>query len=220
MINNYFVFGLGFLAQGLFSARLLVQWLLSEKAKKVVSPEIFWQLSIFASLLLMGYGILRKDLVIIGGQAVSYFVYIRNLKLKESWEKLPKAVQLLALIAPAFTFVFLLFNHNGYNISDLAHNPDITFILFSMGTMGQVILTFRFVYQWIYSEKRKVSVLPPLFWAISIIGAAIIISYAIIRRDPVLIIGQTFGVIIYSRNLILHYSAQRRNESIKNKDSQ
>lgn len=220
MINNYFIFGLGFLAQGLFSARLLVQWLLSEKAKKVVSPEIFWQLSLFASLLLMGYGILRKDLVIIGGQLVSYFIYTRNLKLKNNWDQLPRTIRLLALMAPFFTLGLLIFNHNGYNFSDLAHNPKINASLFTLGTTGQVIFTFRFIYQWLYSEKKKISVLPPLFWIISISGATIIIGYAIIRKDPVLIVGQTFGILIYSRNLILHYFSLRNNQRLQQKRKQ
>jgi lipid-A-disaccharide synthase-like uncharacterized protein len=210
MINNYFIFGLGFIAQGLFSARLLVQWFLSEKEKKVVSPEIFWQLSIFASFLLMAYGILRKDLIIIGGQVISYFIYIRNLKLKNAWAGIPLWVRVLALIAPLFTFGLLIFNHDGYNIIDLAHNPDISIKLFSIGTIGQIIFTFRFIYQWIYSEKKKASILPPLFWIISITGALIIITYAVIRRDPVLITGQSFGVIIYSRNLILHFLSAKK----------
>lgn len=220
MINNYFIFGLGFLAQGLFSARLLVQWLLSEKAKKVVSPEIFWQLSLFASLLLMAYGILRKDLVIIGGQLVSYFIYIRNLKLKNNWKHLPGAIRLLTNIAPLFTLGLLIFNHNGYNFSDLVHNPNISVKLFTLGTSGQIIFTFRFIYQWLYSEQKKMSVLPPLFWVISISGAFIVISYAVIRKDPVLIMGQTFGILIYSRNLILHYFVKKKNPEINQNKKQ
>lgn len=210
MINDYFIFGLGFVAQGLFSARLLVQWLLSEKAQKVVSPEIFWQLSLFASLLLMGYGILRKDLVVIGGQLVSYFIYIRNLKLKNSRDNFSCAIRFLAPIAPLLMLGILIFNHSGYNFDDLAHNHAISAKLFTIGTVGQTIFTFRFIYQWLYSEKKKISTLPSLFWIISITGAAIIIVYAIIRKDPVLIIGQSFGIFIYSRNIILDYSERRK----------
>lgn len=220
MINNYFIFGLGFVAQGLFSARLLVQWLLSEKAKKVVSPEIFWQLSLFASLLMMGYGLLRKDLVILGGQLVSYFIYIRNLKLKGSWEPLPRPIRVVAFIAPAFTLGLLIFNHHGYNFFDLTHNPDINIKLFTLGTAGQIIFTFRFIFQWLYSEKKKISVLPPLFWLISITGAAVIIAYAIIRKDPVIIVGQAFGMLLYSRNLIIHYFVQEKSVGLKQNKTQ
>ena len=78
-MNQYLVFSIGFLAQILFSARQLTQWIASEKAGRILSPLLFWQLSILASFLLMVYGILRNDLVIILGQIITYGVYIRNL---------------------------------------------------------------------------------------------------------------------------------------------
>ena len=66
-MNQYVIFSIGFLSQILFSARLLVQWISSEKAGRILSPLLFWQLSIFASFLMMVYGILRNDLAIIFG---------------------------------------------------------------------------------------------------------------------------------------------------------
>lgn len=55
--------------------------------------------------------------------------------------------------------------------------------------------------QWIASERRKESVVPTAFWFFSIGGGAILLSYAIHRRDPVFIAGQAMGLLIYSRNL-------------------
>lgn len=78
---NTFFLVLGFLAQGIFSARFLVQWLASEKAKKSVVPNMFWYLSIMGSLLLLIYAIYRKDPVFILGQAAGIFIYSRNLYL-------------------------------------------------------------------------------------------------------------------------------------------
>jgi len=71
------------------------------------------------------------------------------------------------------------------------------------GIIGQVTFTFRFVYQWIYSEKKGQSCLPLGFWIISIIGSIMILSYAIYRMDPVLFIGQGFGIVVYARNISL-----------------
>ena len=62
------IYVIGFLAQVFFSARILLQWILSERAKKVISPAIFWQLSIVGSYLLFVYGWLRDDFAIILGQ--------------------------------------------------------------------------------------------------------------------------------------------------------
>ncbi len=81
-MDYYLILGLGMVAQALFAARFIVQLTKSELAGKVVSPIVFWQLSLLASLLLVIYGFLRNDIVIIGGQAVTYYIYIRNLQLK------------------------------------------------------------------------------------------------------------------------------------------
>lgn len=72
---------LGFVAQGLFSARFLVQWIASERARKSVMPVVFWYLSISGSVLLLAYAIYRKDPVFILGQSAGLVVYIRNLHL-------------------------------------------------------------------------------------------------------------------------------------------
>ena len=72
---------LGFFAQGLFSARFLIQWIASEKAHKSVMPTVFWYLSIAGSIFLLAYAIYRKDPVFILGQTTGMFIYSRNLYL-------------------------------------------------------------------------------------------------------------------------------------------
>ncbi len=76
-----FWLGLGFLAQALFSARFLVQWIASEKAGKSVVPIIFWYISVAGSFLLLLYAIHRRDPVFILGQSTGIFIYGRNLYL-------------------------------------------------------------------------------------------------------------------------------------------
>lgn len=201
-MNQYVIFAIGFLAQILFSARQLTQWISSEKAGKILSPLLFWQLSIVASFLLMLYGILRKDLAIILGQAITYGIYIRNLHYFGFWHKIPAAFRVIILFFPA-TAILLLLTGETYNFQSLISNRDIPFTLLMWGIAGQFIFTFRFVYQWLYSEKRKESILPIGFWIISLTGSLMVLSYAIIRKDPVLFVGQLFGVVVYSRNLIL-----------------
>lgn len=201
-MNQYIVFSVGFLAQALFSARQLTQWIASEKAGRILSPLLFWQLSILASFLLMVYGILRNDLVIILGQIITYGVYIRNLHYHGFWVKIPGLVRILVFVFPGLAVCWLLSGET-YNIHTLFTNKNISTSLMIWGVIGQCVFTFRFIYQWLYSEKRQQSVLPLGFWIISITGSIMVLSYAIFRKDPVLFIGQLFGVLVYSRNILL-----------------
>ena len=86
-------------------------------------------------------------------------------------------------------------------------------ILFlSIGFIGQGLFASRFVVQWIYSEKQGKSTIPIVFWYLSIFGGIGLLIYALSRKDPVIITGQLFGILIYLRNLILIYKNKRKNE--------
>ncbi len=206
-MKGYTILSLGFLAQGLFSARFLVQLVKSEKAGKVLSPVIFWQLSLIASFLLMVYGSFRHDIVIVGGQMIGYFVYIRNLQLQKVWQTFPFIARLIFFLLPASFFLYSFF----YELLDFTHlfdNPEISGLLLTWGSLGQIVFAGRFLIQWYQSEKNQESVFPLSFWYISIVGALMIASYAIIRNDAVLFIGQGFGLLVYIRNLMIHYGSE------------
>ena len=196
------IYVIGFLAQVFFSARILLQWILSERAKKVISPAIFWQLSIVGSYLLFVYGWLRDDFAIILGQIISYYIYIWNLDKKHQWKKLPFIIRTLLLLTPVAAILYMLKDASAF-VDQFFRNEKIPLWLLIYGAMGQIIFTLRFVYQWIYSKRKDESLLPIGFWVISLLGALIIVSYAIYRRDPVLILGQSTGLIAYSRNIYL-----------------
>jgi lipid-A-disaccharide synthase-like uncharacterized protein len=70
-----------------------------------------------------------------------------------------------------------------------------------IGFIGQALFSARFIVQWIKSEKEKKSVFPVAFWYFSIAGGVTLLSYAIYREDPVFIVGQLTGLLIYFRNL-------------------
>ncbi|WP_339487773.1 lipid-A-disaccharide synthase N-terminal domain-containing protein [Pseudomonas sp. EL_65y_Pfl2_R95] len=73
----------------------------------------------------------------------------------------------------------------------------------AVGFAGQLAFTGRFALQWLYSEYKKRSVIPVGFWYLSIVGSALLLAYAIYRQDPVFILGQSFGFVVYLRNLQL-----------------
>ncbi len=77
-----------------------------------------------------------------------------------------------------------------------------------VGLLGQLLFTGRFIVQWIASERAKRSVVPVAFWYFSIFGGAIVLAYGIHKLDPVIILGQLPGVVIYTRNLWLIRSAK------------
>jgi len=202
----WWIFGIGFLAQGFFAARILVQWILSERARKVLSPVTFWIFSIIGSWLLFLYGWLRSDFAIIFGQLISYYVYIYNLKWKGFWVKIPVFIRQFILYTPLVVIFYALFN-SGQFVQQFLQNTQVHLGMLLFGSAGQIVFTLRFIYQWIYSYNRKESVLPVGFWIISLTGSLLIVAYGIVRHDPVLIIGQSMGFVAYIRNLIIGYTS-------------
>jgi len=78
-------------------------------------------------------------------------------------------------------------------------------IFLIIGFTGQALFASRFIVQWVYSEKKGESSIPIIFWYLSIFGGLGLLTYAIFRKDPVIITGQLFGIFIYTRNLFLIY---------------
>jgi lipid-A-disaccharide synthase-like uncharacterized protein len=76
-------------------------------------------------------------------------------------------------------------------------------IWLAVGFIAQGMFTGRFLIQWIASEKRRQSYVPVAFWYLSLFGGSLLLAYAAYRRDPVFILGQATGLIVYARNLYL-----------------
>jgi lipid-A-disaccharide synthase-like uncharacterized protein len=72
-----------------------------------------------------------------------------------------------------------------------------------VGLVGQALFAGRFLVQWIASERAGRSIVPGVFWWLSLMGSALLLIYAIARRDPVFVVGQSTGALIYCRNLML-----------------
>lgn len=200
--THYWIYAIGFTAQLLFSARLLHQWIVTERAKKVVSPPAFWILSIVGSFLLFIYGVLRDDFAIILGQYISYYIYLWNLNMQGLWKKISTLLKVFLLLTPIIVTVIMLRDLSMFT-SVFFQNKNIPLWLLIFGSAGQVIFALRFIYQFVYSASHRESTLPAGFWIISLIGSFTIISYAIFRLDPVLLLGQSFGFVVYIRNLII-----------------
>lgn len=74
-----------------------------------------------------------------------------------------------------------------------------------VGFAGQALFSLRFIVQWLSSERAGESVVPLAFWFLSLAGGSTLLAYALFRQDPVFILGQMSGLLVYSRNLWLIY---------------
>jgi len=204
--ESYLIYGIGFLSQGLFAARLIIQWILSEKEGRVVSPVIFWQLSVVASYLFMIYGVLQNDFVIIFGQALGYIIYIRNLQLEGAWKSIAFPFRAGAILVPMLTLIWFFLPFG------LAHMPFDSAVFFRAaviaGATGQTLLNLRFVYQWYYAERFKTSFFPVGFWYMTTTGSLLVIIYAVQHFDPVLLLAQGVGLIASLRNIQLYFKTK------------
>lgn len=81
----------------------------------------------------------------------------------------------------------------------LNNHPETIMIIIGFG--GQTLFAARFIIQWLSSENAGRSVIPVAFWYFSISGGLVLLTYAIWRQDPVIIAGQSVGILIYARNL-------------------
>ena len=79
-----------------------------------------------------------------------------------------------------------------------------------IGYVGQALFTMRFIVQWIASERAGKSVIPVAFWFFSIGGGALLLVYALYKRDAVFILGQAFAFFVYARNLYFELRDRRR----------
>ena len=87
-----------------------------------------------------------------------------------------------------------------------------TTIWIGVGLLGQLLFTSRFLVQWIVSEQRRESVIPIAFWWFSLAGGITLLCYAVWRQDPVFILGQGAGLVVYMRNLAL--IGRKRREAV------
>ena len=82
-------------------------------------------------------------------------------------------------------------------------------LLLVVGLVAQAMFSARFLVQWVVSEKKRESVIPLAFWYLSLGGGLMLFCYAVMRKDPVIMLGQGTGIFIYSRNLYLIYRKRR-----------
>lgn len=92
----------------------------------------------------------------------------------------------------------------------LDHQPAVELGWLAFGLAGQTLFMMRFIVQWIHSERHQKSVIPVSFWYLSLLGGASVLAYGFHRADPVIILGQLPGTVVYTRNLMLIHRERRQ----------
>ncbi len=96
------------------------------------------------------------------------------------------------------------------------HNtPNAELAWIAVGLVAQLMFSMRFLIQWIATERARTSIVPEMFWYFSFAGGAMLLAYAIYRLDPVFILGQATGLLIYSRNIYFIWLKRRTPEAPK-----
>ena len=89
---------------------------------------------------------------------------------------------------------------------DIASALDAAWL--AVGLAAQAMFSARFLIQWITSERRRESVIPTAFWYLSLAGGVLLLLYGLHRGEPVIILGQAFGIVVYVRNLWFIHAAR------------
>ena len=207
MDSPVWVYLLGLAGMGIYGTRIVVQWYISEKSRRIESPGIYWIMSSIGAIILYIYGWLRKDFSIIFGESLSYYIYMWNISVMGLYKKVPKFVIVLQSLFPVAIIALIAKDMPSF-VSTFLTNESVPPSLLALGILGQFTYEIRSVYQLVYSIKKKQSLLPLGYWLMSVAGSVMIIVYGVIRHDWVLVLGQ-FAVVFSIRNIMLYFISKR-----------
>lgn len=182
----------GFFGQACFFARMMLQWVQSERARRTVVPRAFWQLSLCGAACVVAYNVAIREPVFVLGAIAQIFIYARNLLIRRpspGGMLAPVAIGLLAF------FAWMAWQRPRPGVDSA--------VLVFVGFTGATLWMGRFVVQWWVSERLGRPTLPVAFWVLSLAGVGFQLVYAIAAANPVMITGFAFAWVPYVRNLML-----------------
>lgn len=187
---------IGWLGNVCFFSRFAVQWVHLERARTSTAPRLFWHLSLAGSVLLGAYALQRDVPILLVGFAANSVIYVRNLRFGRGRvtalsPAVAAAVGVVALVALVLA-----------GVASRTFSPETAIGWLVCAVVGQAIWSCRFVVQWWYSERKRVSHFPAVFWIYSLVGNGLLLAYAFHLGDPVFIAGLLPGPLIQIRNLV------------------
>ena len=195
----------------LFYGRFYVQWIASELQKRSVVPIAFWYMSSVGSLLLLSYAVWSQSPLGTLSYSLNIVIYMRNLV--HIWrargtlsDRLNIAVHLgaglIAVVAAGFVVRTWLLEYEASQAVS-ASDAAASWIWLGVGLVGQALFASRFIVQWIATERQRKSVIPPVFWYISLVAASLQAASYMQRggREMLLAVGVLSTVFIHARNI-------------------
>jgi lipid-A-disaccharide synthase-like uncharacterized protein len=193
---------LGWIGNVCFFSRFLVQWALSERARRSLTPAVFWYLSLVGTTCFSVYSLHQHENVLVAGFALNGLIYARNLWMQRRADTRTVSPRVAALVALAVVAALAW-----GAFLDLDTHPESGLEWIVCAAFGQAIWSSRFVLQWWHSERAGESHFPPVFWWLSLVGNALLLAYAVHLRDPIYIAGFVPGPLVQVRNLMLQRRA-------------
>ena len=193
-VTGWTLFGL-LMGNALFTSRVLVQWVLSEKRGRSVTPPAYWWLSLVATLAMIAYGFQRRKVEFIVAYIINMLPYVRNLVLCYRPTKGAGPIR-LALCAAAVLLALVV-------LISVRQAELVQGAWFYVGFAGAMLFSSRFLIQWLHSERLGRSELPLTFWCISLAGSTVLLVCSVHDGDLVYILSFLFNGIPYVRNIML-----------------
>ncbi len=195
----------------IFYGRFYVQWFVSERQQQSVVPIGFWYMSGIGTLMLLPYAVVSQSPLGALSQCFNIVVYTRNLvHIWRSKGRLTRRVNMLVhgtagfIAVIAFGFVINVWMREYHMDSSSSENAvHQTWFWLGIGVLGQALFASRFLIQWISTEREGDSIIPPVFWPISIVAATLQTACFAQRHEWVFAIGIAATILIYIRNIIL-----------------
>ncbi|MDP6424550.1 MAG: lipid-A-disaccharide synthase N-terminal domain-containing protein [Planctomycetota bacterium] len=187
---------IGWVGNACFFSRFAIQWFVSEKAKRTVTPPVFWWLSLAGATLTGTAAFLMGLWLLLPAFVINSVIYARNLTFGEGRSRLGLVQATLIGAVVATALVYLGYTNNGWK-------TDVGNGFLVAGVIGQAIWSTRWLLQWWLSERSGASHLPVVFWWLSFVGAWLNIAYASQLDTWVYVVGFMPSWFVPMRNLML-----------------
>lgn len=191
----------GWLAQAVFTWRMLHQWTTSEREGRSVLPRSFWSWSLLGSALDLVYLVHRRDPVFMSGTLVNACIYARNWAVARRPRPPTGARPWVPLAAGLVVFGAVVVEALGPDHGLVRFDRGVPWLV--VGFLGTVGWTGRFVVQWWATERSGVSHLPAAFFYVGLGAAGLLFAYALSQRDWVKTAAFALTLVPYARNLVL-----------------